>query len=489
MQDIFQYSTPEKMGVSSQAILAWIDAMKESELAFHSLIVIRHQHIIAEGYYHPYQKDTPHILYSLSKSFVSIAIGFALQENKLSLDDPIVSYFGIDENKLEDKMKRVTIRHLLMMASGHREEPDIFHQEDMVQAFLTSHLEDEPGQQFLYNTPATYILSCILTQATGLSVVDYLKPRLFEPLDIQNFTWLEDSQQRNLGGYGLSLSTRDLAKFGLFLLYKGQIHGKQYLDPQYIQEATSAQISTLQKDRKDWKYGYGYQFWRCSRENTYRGDGAFGQYCLVLPDLDSVIILQSGLQDLQKPLDLVYHHLLPGFQDTPLPETSYTSLLKERLEHLEITHDTFYATSLIASFQHGLTYTMEDNDLGIHAISFDFKHGHHILFHTKTLNLDIHVGTSDYTSGELPVDDQSSIEFALPFYHHYSAIGGFISGRFCFQVVYTRTPYIDQYVIGFDEESITLYYKRVTDEKENIWKGHLKRVQSLIYTTVLFSFQ
>jgi hypothetical protein len=175
----------------------------------------------------------------------------------------------------------------------------------------------KPGTHFLYNTSATYMLSAAVQKATGQTTLDYLKPRLFEPLGIAKPTWEVSPQGISTGGYGLSARTEDIAKFGQLYLQKGKWNGKQLVPEAWVEAATARQTSNGSNPKSDWDQGYGYQFWRC-RHGAYRGDGAFGQYCIVLPEQDAVIAITAGVRDMQAVLNLVWDKLLPAMKPAPL---------------------------------------------------------------------------------------------------------------------------------------------------------------------------
>ena len=163
------------------------------------------------------------------------------------------------------------------------------------------------------------MLSAIVQKATGMTVLDYLKPRLFEPLGIEHPTWETSPQGITTGGYGLSIRTEDIARFGQLYLQKGKWQGKQLVPESWVEAATRLETSNGSNPQSDWDQGYGYQFWRC-RHGAYRGDGAFGQFCVVLPEQDAVVVITSGVKDMQAVLNLVWDKLLPALQSaTPLP--------------------------------------------------------------------------------------------------------------------------------------------------------------------------
>lgn len=311
-------STPEEQGVSSSAIRAFVTAADAKVKTMHSFMLVRHGHVVAEAWWKPESADKPHVLWSLSKSFTSTAVGLAVAEGKLSIDDPVLKFFPDDAPaEPSEHLKAMRVRDLLTMSAGHQVEVRLNATTPWVRAFLAHEVPHKPGTHFQYNTPATYMLSAIVQRVTGQTVLEYLKPRLFEPLGIADPEWGNSPQGISLGGYGLFLRTEDIAKFGQLYLQKGQWNGKQLIPESWIEQATSKQVSNGTDPERDWTQGYGFQFWRC-RHNAFRGDGKDGQYCIVLPEHDAVIAITANTRDMQGELNLVWDHLLPAFQTEPL---------------------------------------------------------------------------------------------------------------------------------------------------------------------------
>jgi len=291
------YSTPEAGGISSSAVLDFVEALeREQKDAIHSIILRRHGKIVTEAWWAPFNPDSPHMLYSLSKSFTSTAIGIAQDEGLLSIDDPVISFFPYETpDDPSDNLKAMRIRDLLKMNSGHQSNTSGGMREGntWVEGFLALEVQHKPGTHFVYNSGATYMLSAIIQKVTGVTLLEYLKPRLFEPLGIENPTWESDPDGINVGGWGLSVTTEDISKFGQLYLQKGNWKGKQLVSEAWVEEATSFQTSNGSDPDSDWEQGYGYQFWQC-RHHSYRGDGAFGQNCIVMPELDAVLAITSA---------------------------------------------------------------------------------------------------------------------------------------------------------------------------------------------------
>ncbi|WP_411721945.1 GNAT family N-acetyltransferase [Mycetocola sp.] len=309
-------STPSAHAVDARGIAAFLDALEDApSIEPHSLMMLRDGHVIAEGWWAPYTADRVHLLYSLSKSFTSTAVAFAVHEGLLSLDDTVLSHFPeLDQEITDARSRRMRIRHLLAMASGHREETlqralDL-DPSDLVRGFLLLPLDDEPGTVFAYNQPCTYTLSVIVQRVSGFSLTDYLRRRLFDPLGIDDVGWIRDSTGHELGFSGLHAQTEAIASLGQLYLQRGEWEGRQLLPAAWFDDATRSHVSNGSDPASDWEQGYGFQFWMA--RHGYRGDGAYGQFCVVLPDLGVVLAMTGQSEDMQGVLDLAWEHLLPS---------------------------------------------------------------------------------------------------------------------------------------------------------------------------------
>lgn len=371
------YSTPEQEGISSKAILQFVEALEEAQPdAIHSVMLRRHGKIVAQGWWAPYNPDSPHLLWSLSKSFTSTAIGMAQDEGLLSINDLVISFFPEDvPEEPSTNLKSMRISDLLRMNTGHEQEPSFRNMQDdnWVKAFLAHEVNHKPGTHFRYNSMATYMCSAILQKVTEMTMMDFLTPRLFEPMGIENPTWESDPRGINVGGWGLSVTTEDISKLGQLYLQKGMWEGKQLLSETWVEEATSLQSSNGSNPESDWDQGYGYQFWQC-RHNIYRGDGAFGQYCIVMPEQDAVLAITSGSDDLQGILNVVWDNLLPAFEEGSLPANPEgVEELNTKLQELAISTSEGAESSPIAEQVSEKAYTMEANAASIQSVSFNFE--------------------------------------------------------------------------------------------------------------------
>ena len=317
-----QRSAPEKQGVKSQAVVDFLNKIKEEKFELHSFMLLKNGKVISECWWEPYGPQYRHQLFSLSKSFTSTAIGLAVNEGLLTVDTLVADIFKQEVGELgadiDEKMKKMTVRHLLMMGTGMEYENWAWDGNN-IKGFLSSHIKNEPGSVFYYHTLATYMQSAVITRLTGLKLVDYLKPRLFDPLDIDPY-WEEDNLGISMGGFGLNITTEDIAKFGQLYLQKGNWNGKQLIPESWVDEATGKHIDNATEENAvgDWAQGYGYQFWRCKPDGVYRGDGAYGQFCIVMPNENAVVAITSNA-DMQGVMNVIWDILYPALRENNDP--------------------------------------------------------------------------------------------------------------------------------------------------------------------------
>lgn len=445
------YSTPEAEGISSRAILDFVEAA-ETELpdALHSMMLRRHGKVVAQGWWAPYTADSPHMLYSLSKSFTSTAIGMARDEGLLSIDDPVISFFP-DETPEEpgENLKAMRIRDLLKMNSGHQQGTSggMRQGESWVEGFLAQEVEHKPGTHFVYNSGASYMLSAIIQKVSGMTMLEYLTPRLFEPLGIENPEWETDPDGINTGGWGLSITTEDISKFAQLYLQKGTWKGKQLVSEAWVEEATTLQTSNGSNPESDWDQGYGYQFWMC-RHGLYRGDGAFGQFCIVMPGQDAVLAITSGTGDMQKVMSLAWEHLLPAMKDDALPEDDEgVKLLNDKLEKLAI----HYAKGEESSPAVGAlsrTYDIDNKGADFSSVSFDFESSAPVItFISDQGSQSLKAAYRSWEKGSFIKPALVSDKVAVS--------GAWVSpDTYLLKMVYYETPYLEEYTFKFKDEQV-----------------------------------
>lgn len=377
-------STPEAEGVSSEGITQFLEAASKSKHEFHSFMIIRHGKVVAEGWWNPYRADLKHTMYSCSKSFTATAVGFAVAEKRLTVNDKVISFFPDDlPQTISPNLAELKVKDLLSMSAGQAPDPTgvVATSDNWVKTFLNTPIVNQPGSKFLYNSVATYMLSAIVQKVTGEKIVDYLKPRLFVPLGIEGIDWEVDPNGINTGGWGLRIKTEDMAKFGQLFLQKGMWKGKQILPASWVEEASTMKIMQdpsapqAKKDSSDWLQGYCYQMWRC-RNNAYRGDGANGQFIIVMPDQDAVVAITAEAPDMQSEINLVWKYILPAFKPKKLAANPQAlTALKEKISTLALPVPQKNDITALEAKLSGKTFGIIANDKSLKSISLDFKNG------------------------------------------------------------------------------------------------------------------
>jgi len=469
------YSSSEAQGISAAAILGFVEAVETEVAHLHSLMLLRHGQVVAEGWWSPYGPEEPHMLFSLSKSFTSTAVGLAVEEGYFSVDDRVLSFFPDDAPaEVNEHLAAMQVRRLLSMSTGHVEDtmPHLVAQPEgnWVKGFLACPPEKEPGSHFLYNNGASYMLSAIVQKMTGQTVLDYLRPRLFEPLGIDEATWACCPRGINTGGWGLSLKTEDIARFGQLYLQRGVWRGQRVLPEAWIEAATSRQVSNGSSPESDWEQGYGYQFWRC-RHGAYRGDGAFGQFCLVMPDQAAVLAITAGVGDMQAVLNLVWQHLLPAFEPDPLPEDrAAQAALELKLASLTLPLAEGEASSPAAARVSGRRYVFEGeaqeveaDEPKLEAVSLDFgREGCVLSLWDERGEHRIRCGSGAWFKGSsYPIRGE-----AQPV----AASGAWTTeDTYVMKLYFYRTPYCQTVTCRFEEERV------IVNRKQNVSFGPTER--------------
>jgi CubicO group peptidase (beta-lactamase class C family) len=305
----------EEAGLNRAVLEDLLRALERSSAELRGFVLIRGGKVIAKRFWEPYGEQDPVWVYSLSKSFCSTAVGFAVQEGLLRIDERVLSFFPeYDSAAAGENCRAMRVQDLLTMRTGHGTDTTgtMIQAPNWGEAFFRQPVEYPPGTRFVYNSGASYMLSAIVQKRCGLPIADYLKPRLLDPLGFGPVFWDRSPQGVNTGGWGFMAALGDIAKFGLLYLNRGRWRGKQLLSKSWVDEASLPHAdNSITGGSADWSRGYGYQFWR-SRYG-FRGDGAFGQYCLILPEFDAVLVLCSETENMQEPLDIIWTHLPAAF--------------------------------------------------------------------------------------------------------------------------------------------------------------------------------
>ncbi|MEU6840507.1 serine hydrolase [Streptomyces sp. NPDC046716] len=338
--ELLPRSAPASSGISSRAIAAFLDRLEARPGETHSLMVVHRGHVVAEGWWAPYTADRPHLLYSLTKSFTSVAVGLAIGDGLLSLDDRVVDV--LPERvpaDVSEQGRRITVHHLLSMTVGHPSDSlaDAWEREpgDLTKGFLGLPFTLAEGTRHVYDNATTYVLARLVERVTGLGLPELLDTRLFEPMGIDHAEWDRVADGSAFGFHGLHLTTEAVAAFGELLRRGGRWGERQLVPQEWVQLATRHHVDcewVLEgAPQGDFSYGYGYQFWR-AREG-YHGHGSYAQQCVVLPDQDLVVAVtaQGEAQDV---FDALWECLLPGVGEAASAEEDRA--LAGRLDRLSL---------------------------------------------------------------------------------------------------------------------------------------------------------
>ncbi|MBN2148514.1 MAG: serine hydrolase [Anaerolineales bacterium] len=460
LNNILPRTSPEAQGIASSVITDFVASAETTIENLHSFMLLRHGAVVAEAWWHPYRAEAPHMLYSLSKSFTSTAVGMAVAEGRLSVNDLLLKFFPEDApKKISKNLAAMKVRHLLSMSTGHDQDTTerTMYSRNPFKTFLSLPVEHDPGTHFVYNSGATYMLAAIVQKLSGQTLMEYLTPRLFKPLGIENAAWESHPNGVNFGGWGLNIKTEDIARFGQLYLQKGQWNGQQLFPAAWVEEATSKQVQNGPDPNPDWEQGYGFQFWRCQPRGVYRGDGAFGQFCIVMPEQDAVLAITAGVPDMQSVLSLVWDKLLPAMRPAAQPEdTAAASTLSKALKGLAISPPHGTASSALGAQLSGKTFAFQPNELRLHSLSFDFAANR---FTYRLLSGGQRRGKHSLKFGNGGwVEDVTSLSMPTP--SKVAASGVWTAeNTFVLSLCHYETPYIHTFTCTFAEDQVTFHFK------------------------------
>ncbi|GIP34468.1 serine hydrolase [Paenibacillus sp. J2TS4] len=453
---------PENHRLSSQALIEFFNRIEQLKLEVNSFILLQDGKATAQFWRPPYRKDTPQLLYSLSKSFTSIAVGIAWDNGLLDLDDKVLSFFPEKlPSHVSPNLTKMTVHHLLSMNAGHHDNiyATVAKEQDWVKTYLSLDVEHEPGSHYRYSTHSTYMLSAIIKQVTGQNMVDFLMPRLFEPLGISRPSWETCPLGMTAGGMGLSLSTEGIAKFGLMLLNKGVYKNKRIVSEQFIELATTEQSDNRAgAERIDSAQGYGYQFHLC-RRGCYRGDGAFGQLCFVAPKENIVIAATSSFKNmkpLQTLLDLIYEHIIDQLDNNASYNPEYNIELQKLLSKLPNAVPAIKPVPVNTPMVNNTCYIINENPHGLKKI----------IFHLKDEQLKLQVFYGDDRDNILPFDFTKAMHtkdvFNKDLSMHLQEVVTYASWQdnstLQLTLFYIETPYVVTYTIIFHDQTIDFHF-------------------------------
>lgn len=413
-------STPEAEGVPSKAIITLFDSLTAlPKTDIHSVMVLRHGKVIGEIYPKPFAPEYRHTMYSCSKTFVGAAVGLAIADNRLRLTDRVGAFFPeLLPDSVSANLADMTVRDLLTMTSGITTDWNMRNvTPEWIRTYLAKPVKT-PGKKFEYDSICSYLLSAIVQKVTGMTLLDYLKLKLFNPMNITEVDWEISPEGYNTGGWGLHIQSESLAKFGLLLMNHGVWEGKQLLPAAWVEQMMSKQMEAGDED-------YGYQMWLCDYPGAVRADGALGQYILIIPEKDMVVVMtECTLINGRRQRGLVWDRLLPEVGDKVLAPGRDYKLLQKKEAAYTLPLVQGKASSSVAKKYAGKSIALESNKYGWKSLSLQFKQKEVVMTVTD----------EDGATYELPFGYKQWLKTAVDAYPPYSvtAIGRFkgIEGPF-----------------------------------------------------------
>ncbi|WP_429149839.1 serine hydrolase domain-containing protein [Anaerotaenia torta] len=472
---LLTHALPADAGIPSDAVYRFIKKLEDCQIPMHSILLARHGRLVTEAYYSPYDASTLHRMFSVSKSFTSVAVGLMAEEGRLSLDDPIINYFPDKvPEKVHPWIAQMTIRHMLKMETCRSVTTyKLNRNKDWVESFFTTEPSHEPGTVFYYDTSASHTLCALVERLAGRPMLDYMRDRCLDQLGFSKEAYmLRDPFGVSMGGSGLMATPMDLMIFAMLVMNGGSMKGTQYLPKWYVDAAVSCQTSTLVTGSAlEECQGYGYQFWR-TRQEGFACYGMGGQLAICLPKQDLICVTTADTQGIQGGNQMIYHclyeEILPYLSDTPLPaDSSAQARLEEYLSRLCIQPLQGGVSSPRRKELHARSYHLAENPAGFTGLSLEFA--------------------PDGTEGVLLLTCRGEV-LSLPFGFGRTVTGSFpiysqrcaSSGCWLSQdLLYIKSHIIDEAIgsvrfqLAFRENTVTVYMKKVEEHCFNEFTGYL----------------
>ncbi len=461
----FERVIPEEAGISSLNIAEFLKKVQEIQFQMHSFLLLRHGKVVAEVCEYPYQKEDKRLVYSTSKTFTSTAVGVAVKEGLIRVEDRVLDYFKeYDVSGLDPRVGKMTIKNLLMMATGHGGDSvgDLCNEDDdWVKTFFSCEMIYEPGEKFVYDSGGTYMLSEIITRVTGKKMADYLREKVLDHLGIKDFLW-DTHGKVNTGAWGIMIAPEDLAKLGMLYLKKGQWNGQCILTEEWIETATSDLIPTGVNQHAGWSKGYGYQIWR-NNEDSFRADGAFGQNCMVFPKQDMVLVTTAEESDNSRVFPLIERYLLSELSDEPLTKDAKSvEILLQRMKNWELPILTKPTSSYLECALPDWVYTFSrENSEEKHELRFEFYNSRMVFEidgkqRIESSNLSYKGGVTSYvimppSCSPIIGPEQMTRQWSYSAHHEWVN-----DGTVQVTVVYRETGHVQRWLFTFTDKELIL---------------------------------
>lgn len=390
---MFERITPEQAGISSKAILSYIKTLDDNNLNTHSIIMARGNNIISECYYAPFDRNFKHRMYSVSKSFVGIAIGLLIDEGKMSLDDKFVSFFPdyVTDENCDDDLRDMTIREALCMSTCCTSLGWWFKSgtDDRLKLYFRNKSKYMSGSFFEYDSPVSYMMGAIVERITGKNFLDYMRDRFLSDIGFSKDAYcIKCPGGHSFADSGVMCSTYDLLLFARFVMNNGSWNGKQYMSADYIKEATSYIVANNHYGTYSYSsVGYGYQIWQ-SYDNGFAFLGMGDQLAICDRERDFIMVINSDNQGNPHSRFLIFHDLynniIRKISSTPLPEDkkAFDDLCSYENSRVLNFAKPFFDTSYGKEIS-GKTYTLSQNPMGISKFCIDFDECGGTLYYTN----------------------------------------------------------------------------------------------------------
>ncbi len=432
-------STPQQQAVSAVQLDRFERALARCDVTLRGYVLLRNGQLVRQRFWAPYEPEDKAYVYSMTKSFTATAVGLLVDDGELTLESRVVDYFHDVVPAGDDHWSGLRVQDLLAMASGHTTDTiDALlaaRDGDWVRAFFRVAAQLTPGERFVYNSGASHVLSALVQRVAGEKLADFLQYRLFDQLGFDTVYWDDSPTGETVGGWGLMLRAEDAAKLGQLYLNGGLWNGRRILSETWVEQATRSHSDTAKPGEAfDWTLGYGYQFWM-GRHNSYRADGAYGQFCIVLPEQLAVLVLLGECGDALPVLGCVWQQLLPAL-------TSTTSSLEKHIDNKE--------------------YRLEDNQKALQTLRLCFMADRCLIFlcDADGTQAQLSAGRGAWltTEGCFPLGRQAFVPTpTLTRRHTVSACFHWTDAQtLLVQLQYRESPHSDRLIITIDGDAVTL---------------------------------
>ena len=476
-----QYISPEKAGVSSANVQRFIDFLEKNQLSTHNVILSRGNDIFFEKYWEPFHPGFLHRMYSVSKSFVSLAIGFLEQEGKLDLDAPVTRYFPEEmEKQTDENFRNMTIRHMLMMSTAKPGQNWFTARiPDRVRYYFENDCpQSRPaGTVFEYDSTGSFVMGALVERITGMKFMEYLRGKLFEKIGVsQEAHCLTCPGGHSWGDSAVLCTPRDLWHVARFVLNKGSWNGEQILNREYLELATTRQI-----DNDNWQTvnydtcGYGYQFWM-TYQNSFAFVGMGGQYAICVPDKDLILVINGDNQGKEIAGKLVFDSFFeyivnPAVKESLPEDESAQAQLEAATADLKLAYAQGETHSDWEKEINDITYVLDPNPMGITRMKLHLEKDQGTLFYTNAQgDKELSFGLGKNVFGLFPQEgysDQTGSVSAPGHFYKCAASAAWVEAK----KLFLKVQIIDDYfgnlsiVMGFrDDHRLGIYMCKCAED-------------------------